>query len=651
MGEGSGSRYRGEGRGARGERRGGVPRFARRGMLLVVVLVIIMVLGLVGASFSFRMNADLASVGAMNDLQQARWAAVSGVHRAIFLLRDLRTNTDDWYNNPEWFRRILVWAPGEIGGSDNLANQDKVEGRQAWRFSVVSYEIDGDEANIRYGLTDEASKINLNVASRAQLLALLMQLELKLGDKTPEQLVDALIDWRDTDDTPISLNGAESWYYMMNRNPQHRAKNRGFQTVEELLMVKGFNGRVLYGEDYNRNGWQDKNEDDGVDGVFPPDDGDGELDRGILSLLTVYSWDWNFANDNKRRMPITALSAQVLERPEFEYLAEEIPPEVVDFIVEVRKRGYQFRSVGELLELEVDENGLSNYTEAWAEYDKLVQEMENDRLELEPPEEGEGELDIGDELDEGDLEEAIDDVMGEEGEDDELDGEAEEDDEPDKNSRRRQEIREGGAEGGEGPREGRDRRRGRDRGRRGNRRPVAAPPGAAGNAGDEPAKPTEFNPATAIISPVTPEDMVFLMDRLTVHQTAVRQGLINVNTASPSVLVTIPGLTEEDVESIVGARTRVSGEEKMSLGWLVAQGGLAPQTFALVSNGLTTRSIQFTAQVIGFADHVGTFKRIQVMIEMRGHLAQVKYYRDLTSLGIGYPVFDDERSEGFAFEE
>ena len=42
-------------------------------------------------------------------------------------------------------------------------------------------------------------------------------------------------------------------------------------------------------------------------------------------------------------------------------------------------------------------------------------------------------------------------------------------------------------------------------------------------------------------------------------------------------------------------------------------------------------------------------RRIQAVIEMRGHMAQVRYYRDISSLGIGYPVQDDERSEGFAF--
>jgi hypothetical protein len=39
------------------------------------------------------------------------------------------------------------------------------------------------------------------------------------------------------------------------------------------------------------------------------------------------------------------------------------------------------------------------------------------------------------------------------------------------------------------------------------------------------------------------------------------------------------------------------------------------------------------------------------VVEMRGQLAQLKYYRDITSIGIGYPVHDDERSEGFAFSD
>ncbi len=89
----------------------------------------------------------------------------------------------------------------------------------------------------------------------------------------------------------------------------------------------------------------------------------------------------------------------------------------------------------------------------------------------------------------------------------------------------------------------------------------------------------------------------------------------------------------------------------MTPAWLVTSGALTPEKFALASNLVTTRSIQFTVDAIGFADHVGAATRLQALIEIRGQLAQVKYYRDISSLGLGFPVWDDQRSEGFSFND
>src|SRR4030095_1929092 len=80
-------------------------RLARRGMLLLVVLVIITVLAVLGASFSFRMTSELNSVNAQQEQQQARLAAESGIDRVITLLRDKRNDLDQWYNNQRAFRR------------------------------------------------------------------------------------------------------------------------------------------------------------------------------------------------------------------------------------------------------------------------------------------------------------------------------------------------------------------------------------------------------------------------------------------------------------------------------------------------------------------------------------------------------------------
>jgi len=142
-----------------------------------------------------------------------------------------------------------------------------------------------------------------------------------------------------------------------------------------------------------------------------------------------------------------------------------------------------------------------------------------------------------------------------------------------------------------------------------------------------------------------------LLDRLTVSDMMAQQtGLINVNTAPLEVLLCIPGLTEEEAGAILSKRPQISGEEKKTPAWLVTSGALAPEKFMLICNSVTARSIQYSADVIGFADHTGTYRRLQVVLEMQGHFARLKYYREISGLGRGYPVWDDQQSEGLTFD-
>jgi hypothetical protein len=147
---------------------------------------------------------------------------------------------------------------------------------------------------------------------------------------------------------------------------------------------------------------------------------------------------------------------------------------------------------------------------------------------------------------------------------------------------------------------------------------------------------------TPIESPIQGEDLAVAMDRFTALPLPVIPGLINVNTAPAAVLRTIPGLSDEEVEAIVEQREQAAAEDKLTLAWLFNQGVLEPETFALVSNQLTTRSLQFTVEVVGFADHLALARRIQAVIEMRGQVAQIKYYRDLSELGVGYQVWAED---------
>lgn len=128
-----------------------------------------------------------------------------------------------------------------------------------------------------FNIVDEASKLNINTASRAMLEA--------LPGMTIE-LAAAIIDWRDRNSEPTE-NGAEDETYAR-LDPPRLAKNAPFESIDELRLVYGATLRILFGEDTNRNGTLDPNEDDG-DASQPMDDRDGVLSPGILEYVTVYS--------------------------------------------------------------------------------------------------------------------------------------------------------------------------------------------------------------------------------------------------------------------------------------------------------------------------------------------------------------------------
>ena len=128
-----------------------------------------------------------------------------------------------------------------------------------------------------YGVVDEASKINLNTATQEMLLA--------LPGMTPE-IAAGVLDWRDAD-SDLTVGGAESEYYLLLPDP-YECKNAPLETVEELMLIKLMSSDLLLGEDVNRNGTLDDNEND-ADATEPPDNRNGKLDGGFLHLVTVYS--------------------------------------------------------------------------------------------------------------------------------------------------------------------------------------------------------------------------------------------------------------------------------------------------------------------------------------------------------------------------
>ncbi len=147
-------------------------------------------------------------------------------------------------------------------------------------FWILKYDSDGQTYD--YGITDEASKLNLNSAP-ASMLALLPNMT--------DELAASIVDWRSSGDTP-SPGGAKSEYYMLLPDP-YMCKESHMETVEEMMLIKDMTPDVAFGGDTNRNSILDTYETDTAAWLDANIDPTYNQYRGPYFFSTVYSADPN----------------------------------------------------------------------------------------------------------------------------------------------------------------------------------------------------------------------------------------------------------------------------------------------------------------------------------------------------------------------
>jgi type II secretory pathway component PulK len=220
-------------------------RRKNKGLVIIAVLWMVVVLMVMAAILGRKSRLDMKVCLAGMEAVRCKWACRAGIEKAIAVLNEDETESDSlldlWSDNAEDFNDIML--------------------NQCW-FTVR--------------VIDESSKLNVNTATKEQLLGL---------PEMVEEIADAIIDWRDSDDTP-SGGGVESGYYE-GLTYGYWARNGPFRTIRELLLVKDVTEELFYGEDTNLNGRLDYNERDGQDSP-PADDGDNILDVGWAAYLTCY---------------------------------------------------------------------------------------------------------------------------------------------------------------------------------------------------------------------------------------------------------------------------------------------------------------------------------------------------------------------------
>ena len=229
-----------------------------KGLVIIAVLWTVVVLMVIVAVLGRKSRLDMKVCMARMDAVRCKWACRAGVEKAVAVLNDDETENDTlldtWSDNDEDFNDVML-----------------------------------ERCVLQIRVVDEASKLDINAATKEQLMGLPYMLE---------EIADAIVDWRDTDDAPSGA-GVESGYYE-GLDFGYRARNGPFRTIRELLMVKGVTEELFYGEDTNLNGQLDYNEKDG-DETPPNDDGDDELDMGWIAYLTCYTSDAGTGQSNQNQ--------------------------------------------------------------------------------------------------------------------------------------------------------------------------------------------------------------------------------------------------------------------------------------------------------------------------------------------------------------
>ena len=172
------------------------------------------------------MHDEAASTRNYKESTRARMVAIAGVNEVLLALQASRRAADDQID--------------PAAGEEDL---DPIRSLSQGDGQWVTASFRGHPYEVK--VTDEAGKLSLNQIDGNLLRTVFDNLD--LDPDTAETIADSILDWSDSDDLH-QPNGAESEYYEGLDRP-YRAKNAAFDSVEELLLVRGVDRDVFYGID------------------------------------------------------------------------------------------------------------------------------------------------------------------------------------------------------------------------------------------------------------------------------------------------------------------------------------------------------------------------------------------------------------------
>lgn len=284
------------------------------GLLWCVVLLSVVVIGVLHTA-----RMDLLTGKNFGDRVQARYLALAGIERAEALLyknaldrsHSGKNHTGELYDDAQDFQAVTF-------------------GRGT--YSVLRRARADEGGGVVYGVSDEESRLNINVADSNELT----QVEGLDGDTAA-----AITGWRTQGGT---VGDAD---YYLSQNPPYEPRGGPFQTVRELLMVRGVTPDLLFGRDTHQDGMLA----DLSDGVGEPRFSGpvADEDLGWAGMMTVDSSVKNVDAAGNDRVNVQTADANTLAT------VPGITPAIAQAIVAYRGKN-QFNSIADLLAVTPPQN-------------------------------------------------------------------------------------------------------------------------------------------------------------------------------------------------------------------------------------------------------------------------------------------------------
>lgn len=132
-----------------------------------------------------------------------------------------------------------------------------------------------------------------------------------------------------------------------------------------------------------------------------------------------------------------------------------------------------------------------------------------------------------------------------------------------------------------------------------------------------------------------PGDFDLIADDLSATDDRTLRGRININTAAPAVIACLSGLAEGEAEKLLARRRTIDTSAIASNGIAWVAEAITPERAAAARLGsqITTRTNQWSADILAASGNGRAFKRIRIVIDNRSGTPQIIYRRDLTHRG------------------